>query len=79
MEDHSVHHSVAKNNKPKPEPSVMGWANASTPVGDKALQYSDLKSLHPQPDTREPTQRFSDSSRRNHGALFMDHEWQKIQ
>lgn len=54
--DHAVHHSVAKNNKPKPEPSVMGWANASTPVGDKALQYSDLKSLQAQPDTREPTQ-----------------------
>ncbi|WP_180080630.1 MULTISPECIES: copper resistance system multicopper oxidase [unclassified Acinetobacter] len=54
--DYAVHHSVAKNNKPKPEPSVMGWANASTPVGDKALQYSDLKSLQAQPDTREPTQ-----------------------
>ncbi|WP_374667241.1 copper resistance system multicopper oxidase [Acinetobacter sp.] len=32
---------------------VYGWANASTPKGDKALQYSDLKSLNPQPDTRE--------------------------
>ncbi|WP_180063938.1 multicopper oxidase domain-containing protein [Acinetobacter sp. YH16042] len=36
--------------------TVMGWANAFTPVGDKALQYSDLKALTPQPDTREPTQ-----------------------
>jgi CopA family copper-resistance protein len=34
---------------------VYGWANASTPKGDKALQYSDLKSLNPQADTREPT------------------------
>ena len=31
---------------------MYGWANASTPVGHKALQYSDLKSLTPQPDTR---------------------------
>ncbi|ENW04426.1 copper resistance system multicopper oxidase [Acinetobacter beijerinckii] len=33
---------------------VYGWANASTPVGQKALQYSDLQSLKPQPDTRAP-------------------------
>lgn len=32
--------------------SVQGWANASTPIGHKALQYADLKSLTPQPDTR---------------------------
>ena len=31
---------------------VYGWGNASTPAGHKALQYSDLKSLTPQPDTR---------------------------
>ena len=30
----------------------QGWANASTPVGHKALQYSDLKSLTPQKDQR---------------------------
>lgn len=35
----------------KDEP-VYGWANASTPAGMKALQYSDLQSLTPQPDTR---------------------------
>ena len=34
---------------------VFGWANASTPKGNKALQYSDLQSLTPQSDTREPT------------------------
>ncbi|MEQ1453435.1 copper resistance system multicopper oxidase [Acinetobacter seifertii] len=38
-----------KNNEP-----VYGWANASTPAGMKALQYSDLQSLTPQPDTRAP-------------------------
>lgn len=38
-----------KNNEP-----VYGWANASTPEGMKALQYSDLQSLTPQPDTRAP-------------------------
>ena len=32
---------------------VEGWVNASTPKGDKALQYSDLKSLKPQKDTRD--------------------------
>ena len=32
---------------------IEGWANASTPKGDKALQYSDLKSLKPQKDTRD--------------------------
>lgn len=35
---------------------VQGWANASTPEGHKALQYSDLKSLTAQKDTR-PAQR----------------------
>lgn len=34
---------------------VFGWANASTPNGNKALQYSDLQSLTPQSDTRAPT------------------------
>ncbi len=34
---------------------VFGWANASTPKGNKALQYSDLQSLTPQSDTRAPT------------------------
>ena len=37
------------------EKVVEGWANASTPKGMKALQYSDLKSLTPQADTREAT------------------------
>ncbi|MCU4414751.1 copper resistance system multicopper oxidase [Acinetobacter sp. WU_MDCI_Axc73] len=35
--------------------TVQGWANASTPEGAKALQYQDLQSLTPQPDTRQPT------------------------
>ncbi|MEB3768087.1 multicopper oxidase domain-containing protein [Acinetobacter sp. MD2] len=34
---------------------VEGWANASTPVGEKALQYQALKARTPQADTREPT------------------------
>ncbi len=41
-------------NKPKKDEPVYGWANASTPAGMKALQYSDLQSLSPQPDTRAP-------------------------
>lgn len=35
--------------------TVQGWVNASTPEGAKALQYQDLQSLTPQPDTRQPT------------------------
>lgn len=41
-------------NKAKKDEPVYGWANASTPAGMKALQYSDLQSLTPQPDTRAP-------------------------
>ncbi|WP_180147012.1 multicopper oxidase domain-containing protein [Acinetobacter sp. YH12052] len=54
----AMEHAQSKEEKQVVENSatVMGWANASTPVGDKALQYSDLKALTPQPDTREATQ-----------------------
>ena len=31
-----------------------GWAERTTPVGNKALEYSDLSSLHPQKDLRQP-------------------------
>ncbi|MDV8156743.1 copper resistance system multicopper oxidase [Acinetobacter bereziniae] len=50
--DHSQHDQTSKS---KNDQVVYGWANASTPQGDKALQYSDLKSFTPQPDTREAT------------------------
>ena len=50
--DHSQHStSVPQKN----DQVVYGWANASTPAGNKALQYADLKSLEPQKDTREAT------------------------
>lgn len=32
-----------------------GWADRGTPKGNKALEYSDLTSLHPQKDLRQPT------------------------
>ena len=48
--DHSQHQQMTSTQK---NTVIDGWANASTPEGDKALQYSDLKSLTPQPDTRE--------------------------
>jgi len=41
-------------NQSKKDEPVYGWANASTPAGMKALQYSDLQSLTPQSDTRAP-------------------------
>ncbi|WP_089606142.1 copper resistance system multicopper oxidase [Acinetobacter piscicola] len=50
--DHSQHKQTTSS---KNDDVVEGWANASTPKGDKALQYSDLKSLTPQADTREAT------------------------
>lgn len=31
-----------------------GWADRGTPEGNKALEYSDLVSLHPQKDLRKP-------------------------
>ncbi|MCH7307730.1 multicopper oxidase family protein [Acinetobacter sp. NIPH 1852] len=51
--DHSAHQqqTTARNEKSKLE-TVFGWANAATPMGHKALQYADLKSLTPQADTR---------------------------
>lgn len=48
--NHSQHQKITSTQK---NTVVEGWANASTPTGDKALQYSDLKSLTPQPDIRE--------------------------
>lgn len=53
--DHSQHQMTDAKTTQKSDGVVEGWANASTPQGDKALQYSDLKSLTPQSDTREPT------------------------
>ena len=50
--DHSQHGTPTLQ---KNDQVVYGWANASTPVGNKALQYADLKSLEPQKDTREAT------------------------
>ncbi len=57
--DHAMmnmkHEMLAQSeNKSKKDEPVYGWANASTPAGIKALQYSDLQSLTPQPDTRAP-------------------------
>ncbi len=53
--DHSQHQMTDAKALQKTDAVVEGWVNASTPQGDKALQYSDLKSLTPQPDTREAT------------------------
>ncbi|MDY7374598.1 copper resistance system multicopper oxidase [Acinetobacter oleivorans] len=58
-DDHAMMHMnhempTQSENKTKKDEPVYGWANASTPAGMKALQYSDLQSLTPQPDTRAP-------------------------
>ncbi len=54
---------------------VFGWANASTPEGNKALQYSDLQSLDPQKDTRAAEREMRDPSWWKHGALYLDNKW----
>ncbi|OTG70694.1 copper oxidase [Acinetobacter sp. ANC 4169] len=51
QQTHASHSAVTPSLDHK-APVVYGWANASTPAGHKALQYADLKSLNPQPDTR---------------------------
>ncbi len=51
---HDLHAQHSMPKQKQPARPVEGWANASTPVGHKALQYRDLKSLFPQPDVREP-------------------------
>ena len=54
MDQSKMDHSQHGTAKPQENDQVVyGWANASTPAGNKALQYSDLKSLEPQKDTRE--------------------------
>lgn len=51
--DHSAHTNSKAVTAQKSDQIAYGWANALTPKGDKALQYSDLKALNPQTDTRE--------------------------
>lgn len=49
---HSDHDAPAAAREGPPR----GWADAATPAGMRALKYSDLRSLTPQKDLREPTQ-----------------------
>lgn len=52
--DHSGmnHGDMAASSQGRP----LGWADASTPAGTRALSYDDLKSLTKAKDLREPTQ-----------------------
>lgn len=52
--DMAINKANSSVSKKHDEEVVYGWENASTPVGQKALQYSDLQSLDPQKDTRAP-------------------------
>jgi CopA family copper-resistance protein len=47
--DHSQHQITASSRKITSD-TVQGWANAATPIGQKALTYADLKSLQSQPE-----------------------------
>ena len=47
--DHSQHQMVVSSEKITSD-TVQGWANAATPIGQKALTYADLKSLQSQPE-----------------------------
>ncbi len=50
--DHStMHHDMSDMNMDEVK---SGWAKRGTPKGNKALEYSDLISLHPQKDLRQP-------------------------
>lgn len=51
-DSHATQGTNALQATQKQQGPVQGWANASTPAGHKALQYSDLKSLTAQKDTR---------------------------
>jgi len=55
--DHSeMNHDMVDMDMPKEINDVKsGWADRGTPKGNKALEYSDLISLHPQKDLRQPT------------------------
>ncbi|MDY6524943.1 copper resistance system multicopper oxidase [Acinetobacter faecalis] len=50
--DMPMNSATVKAASDKNDNTVFGWANASTPEGNKALKYSDLQSLDPQKDTR---------------------------
>lgn len=52
--DHSAHGMAPEVMEGGGRP--LGWAEAGTPPGDKALSYADLRSLTPATDAREPTQ-----------------------
>ena len=47
--DHSQHQMVVSSEKTTSD-IVQGWANAATPIGQKALTYADLKSVQSQPE-----------------------------
>ncbi|ENW82049.1 hypothetical protein F909_01742 [Acinetobacter sp. ANC 3929] len=47
--DHSQHQMAVSSEKTTSD-TVQGWANAATPLGQKALSYADLQSLEPQPE-----------------------------
>ncbi|MHA3081448.1 copper resistance system multicopper oxidase [Acinetobacter sp. ANC 5502] len=56
-DDHMVQGQTAQQMPVPSEKTVVeGWANASTPVGLKALSYADLRPLFPQTDTRPAQQ-----------------------
>jgi CopA family copper-resistance protein len=45
-------HDPAPATEPANDGHPVGWANASTPAGSRALSYADLKSYEPQADVR---------------------------
>ncbi len=56
MSDGEMGHDMAGMNMAKEMKDVKsGWAERGTPKDNKALEYSDLASLHPQKDLRQPT------------------------
>lgn len=92
--DHQMNHGdmemhQSSHQMPQPDRQKMqsGWADASTPDGHKALQYSDLRALDVQSDTRPAEREITVSLGGNmerfiwtlNGHKFTDPEFKPIQ
>lgn len=57
MADMGMHHHMDHSNMSEMDMKNMrsGWSDRGTPDGNKALEYSEISSLYPQKDLRQPT------------------------
>ena len=77
--DHSaMGHDMSSMGEEKMTDMTSGWKDASTPKGHKALDYSDLRYLGTQGDTRPPEREILVGLGWEYGALYLDNEWQEV-